>query len=265
MRLAATRARCSRITTHAVAACFCSRAGRGTAGRGYAVHPADRQVNVEGRERADPAVRRIHHSAPRIVDEAAGRARDAGALLPGKKCVEPPAYTHRHRPCAANARVGARLVPLAARASRFATVAHPDGVVRSSAGKVSALVAGRCARPTLFLIHPASISSYLQATHRRQRVGGDVDDEDEDEAERAREKQSKLTPFSRVRIDPAKERQKITEWARKRQVGLAPPPSPSRARNATAAAPSHSGGAAPCSEPSKRAVMRSVPARGAPL
>lgn len=58
----------------------------------------------------------------------------------------------------------------------------------------------------------------MQATHRRQRVGGDVDDEDEDEAERAREKQSKLTPFSRVRIDPAKERQKITEWARKRQV-----------------------------------------------
>ena len=55
----------------------------------------------------------------------------------------------------------------------------------------------------------------LQAQQQHSRKGDE--DEDEEEAERAREKESKLSPFHRVKVDKAKERQQIVDWARKRQ------------------------------------------------
>merc|ERR1740130_2151182 len=59
-------------------------------------------------------------------------------------------------------------------------------------------------------IHEALL---LQAQQQKSRK----EDEDEEEAERAREKESKLSPFHRVKVDKAKERQQIVDWARKRQ------------------------------------------------
>ena len=64
-------------------------------------------------------------------------------------------------------------------------------------------------------IHDALL---LQAAQQNSRKG-DLDEDDEEEAERAREKESKLSPFHRVKVDKAKERQQIVDWARKRQVG----------------------------------------------
>ena len=61
-------------------------------------------------------------------------------------------------------------------------------------------------------IHEALL---LQAQQQNSRKGDE--DEDEEEAERAREKESKLSPFHRVKVDKAKERQQIVDWARKRQ------------------------------------------------
>jgi len=56
----------------------------------------------------------------------------------------------------------------------------------------------------------------MQAAHRNQR--GDDLEEDDEEVERLRQKQSKLSPFNRVCIDRTKERHRIVEWVRKRQV-----------------------------------------------
>ena len=67
-------------------------------------------------------------------------------------------------------------------------------------------------------IHDALL---LQAAQQNSRKGGLDDDDDEEEAERAREKESKLSPFHRVKVDRAKERQQIVDWARKRQGQIA--------------------------------------------
>jgi len=56
-----------------------------------------------------------------------------------------------------------------------------------------------------------------QAEQRRMK-NQDIDDDDDDEAERLREKESKITPFNKPKVDRERERKQIIEWARKRAV-----------------------------------------------
>ena len=71
-------------------------------------------------------------------------------------------------------------------------------------------------------IHEALLAQAAKSSRR----GGEMDDDDDDdEAERLREKESKLTPFNRVRVDRAKERQVcnrhgVTDTARRRSDAM---------------------------------------------
>ena len=82
----------------------------------------------------------------------------------------------------------------------------------------------KVAKVTVPEIHEALCQQAAQ-----QRRGGELEDDDDEvgEAER-KEAEAKKSPFERKKVNKAQERQRIIDWARKRQPGAAAQAGPPR-------------------------------------